>query len=185
MKESMTWFWTWEKSIWKEKIGANRYFATLSVLFAALVGACVGGGNTLHNWFDWELQSSALAVSGLLLYVWSLNLAESILAAEGAAVAVLRALLVTVCLAAAYGIGYLGSIVILVLIAIWVSITVLGAVFSVLSSIGESPKNANEFILEDGTRVKKRTGLFGEASYSGSDGHSYDTDDDGYTFYKK
>ncbi len=182
MKALINWFWTWEKSIWKEKIEANRYFATLSVLFAALVGACVVGGNTLHSWFGWELQSSALAVSGLLLYVWSLNLAESIMAAEGAAVAVLRALLVTVCLAAAYGIGYLGSIVILVLIALYVSLTVLGAV---LSSIGESPEKGGGYVLEDGTRVKKRTGLFGEASYTSSDGSSYDTDDNGHTFYKK
>ena len=164
MKALINWFWTWEKSIWKEKIEANRYFATLSVLFAALVGACVVGGNTL------------------LLYVWSLKLAESIMAAEGAAVAVLRALLVTVCLAAAYGIGYLGSIVILVLIALYVSLTVLGAV---LSSIGESPEKGGGYVLEDGTRVKKRTGLFGEASYTSSDGSSYDTDDNGHTFYKK
>lgn len=182
MKALITWFWTWEKSIWKEKIEANRYFATLSVLFAALVGACVGGGNTLHSWFGWELQSSVLAVSGLLLYVWSLNLAESIMAAEGAAVAVLRALLVTVCFAAACGIGYLGSIVILVLIALYVSLTVLGVVFS---SIGDSSKKSSDYVLEDGTRVKKRTGLFGDSSYSGSDGNSYDTDDNGQTFYKK
>lgn len=179
MKELMTWFWAWEKSIWKEKIEANRYFATLSVTFAALVGACVGGGNTLHSWFDWELHSSALAVSGVLLVVGSLNLAESILAAESAAVAVLRALLVTACLAAAYGIGYLGSIVILVLIAIYIGFTLLGAVFSAAEG------STKEYKLEDGTRVKKRTGLFGDASYSGSDGRNYDTDDGGHTFYEK
>lgn len=182
MKELISWFWAWEKSIWKEKIEANRYFATLSVLFAALVGACVGGGNTLHSWFDWELQSSSLAVSGLLLFIWSLNLAESIMAAEDVAVAALRALLVSVCLAVAYGIGYLGSIVILGLIAIYVIFTL----FSVAVTMAlQSPKNAKEFVLEDGTRVKKRTGLFGDTSYSGSDGHDYETDDGGYTFHKK
>lgn len=182
MKELISWFWAWEKSIWKEKIEANRYFATLSVLFAALVGACVGGGNTLHSWFDWELQSSALVVSGLLLYVWSLNLAESIMAAEGIAVAVLRALLVTVCLAVAYGIGYLGSIVILGLIAIYVIFTL----FSVAVTMAlQSPSSAKVIVLEDGTRLKKRTGLFGETYYSGSDGYDYVTDDGGYTFHKK
>lgn len=163
MKELISWFWALEKSIWKEKIEANRYFATLSVLFATLMGACVGGGNTLHSWFDWEMQSSALAVSGLLLFVWSLNLAESIMAAEEVAVAVLRALLVTASLAVAYGIGYLGSIVILVLIAIYV---VLRLISVVLSAVGGSSNKSGEYVLEDGTRVKKRTGLFGDVSKS-------------------
>lgn len=180
MKEIITWFWAWEKSLWKEDIGTNRYFATLSILFAALVGACVGGGNTLYDWFGWQLQSSVLGSSALLWYIWCLNLAESILSVGRIRVMLLRSLSVTVCFAAAYGIGYIGSIVMLVLVALWVGLMVLGGFSSALA--GPS-KGGREYELEDGTRVKKSgSGLFGESYYKGNDGHRYRTDDGGGSF---
>lgn len=46
-------------------------------------------------------------------------------------------------------------------------------------------KSTMSYTLEDGTKVKERTGLFGEKSYTGSDGSDYETSDSGQTFTKK
>ena len=62
MKEKITWFWNWEKRIWDDKVEANRYFATLSIMFVAVMGACVGGGRIFHEWINWDTDTNVVAV---------------------------------------------------------------------------------------------------------------------------
>lgn len=50
---------------------------------------------------------------------------------------------------------------------------------------GGKGRKRSSYELEDGTRVEKRTGLFGDESYRGSDGSDYTTSDGGETFSKR
>lgn len=88
MKNGLIWFWNLDRRIWSDKLETNRYFATLSVLCAALAGACAGGGQVLSAWFRWDLEVSNVAVIGLSIFIWGLNVAESIIASKGFAIPV-------------------------------------------------------------------------------------------------
>lgn len=179
MKTYINWFHAWEKSLWNDRIETNRYLATLSLLFVAAMGACIGGGSLLHGWFGWQTETPFVVAAGMLLHVGVLNIAESVIAARTAKIALLRALLFTVCLLAAFGLGYVGSVVVLTIVAIWVIALFAGGA---LESIGNS-KGGKRFKLEDGTEVTEKSGLFGEKTYHGNDGCEYETTD--RTYYHK
>lgn len=159
MKEYMMWFYALEKNIWKDRIEANRYFATLSILFAAVAGAMAGGGNTLESWFGWDTSLNSVAVLGVLIYVWGLNLAESIIAAQTAGAAVGRAAILLLAFAVVFAVGYVGAVVVLFLVAAWLVLMFVGGMASQALKGGSSGKNRYE--LDDGTVVERESGLLG------------------------
>lgn len=158
MKEKINWFWVWEKRIWKEKINANPYFATLSISYAALVGACVGGGEIFHEWFGWNTDTSYPALGLLLILVWGCNVAESIIASKGTLMAVWRSLLILLCLALAFAVGFIASVVVIILVVAWLALMLVG---SLLSGSGGGGSKKKRYTLDDGTEVEKESGLFG------------------------
>lgn len=84
MKEAIAWFYTIDKKLWGDKIETNPYFATLSILFVALVGACSGAGRIFYEWFDWDVATNNVAMAYLFILIWGMNLCESIVASESA-----------------------------------------------------------------------------------------------------
>ena len=135
MKEKITWFWNWEKRIWDDKVEANRYFATLSIMFVAVMWACVGGGRIFHEWFNWDTDTNVVAVGALLILIWGYNLAESIVASKTAMTALWRSLLVLVCLVGFFAFGVVASVVVIVLV---IGYLILLVVSGVLSAGGKS-----------------------------------------------
>ena len=63
IQDKITFFHALEAKIWEDKVEANPYLATLSILIAAVSGALVGGSDTLRNWFDWNFDISMIFVS--------------------------------------------------------------------------------------------------------------------------
>ena len=69
MKEAIAWFYTIDKKLWGDKIETNPYFATLSILFVALVGACSGAGRIFYEWFDWDVATNNVAMAYLFILI--------------------------------------------------------------------------------------------------------------------
>lgn len=76
MKEAIAWFYTIDKKLWGDRIETNPYFATLSILFVALVGACSGAGRIFYEWFDWDVATNNVAMAYLFILIWGVNLCE-------------------------------------------------------------------------------------------------------------
>lgn len=179
MKNGLIWFWNLDRRIWGDKLETNRYFATLSVLGAALAGACAGGGQVLGAWFRWDLAVSNVAVIGLSIFIWGLNVAESIIASKGFAIPVWRSLLLLVTLLAATSIGYAGAVVVLFLILIVLVLFVVAGGIGAMGGGGASGSSSSsddeqeEYIYNEyGGKVTLKEG-FGGKKY-GSDGRTYD-----------
>lgn len=113
IKDMSTWFYAMEKKE-DSDTAANRYFATLSIMFAAIAGAVIGAGGLLHSWFDWNTELDKTAVYGVLIVVCGVNLTESVLATKTAGKAAMRSFLLVFFMTAAYWLGYAGSIIMLV-----------------------------------------------------------------------
>lgn len=159
MKKKITWFYTIEKGWWGDKVQSNPYLASLSLMFAALLGALVGGGNTLHSWFNANTQFMLLTALGTVCIIAIYNVGESIIAAQNGKVATLRAIVLLVGTLLAFGIGYLMAVVVLILVALWLGVTFLSAASSGGSSKGK------KYTLDDGTEVVRETGILGEESF--------------------
>lgn len=176
IKDKITFFYYWEEKMWDEKVNANKYFATLSILMAAIIGALTGGGSALKGMFGFDTEISTTASIGLCILMWGLNMAESIVASTDVWTTVKRSLLMLVCIAGAYFAGFLLAVVVIILvaivIAIFVGITVLGVVF------GDSSSKKQEYLVdEDGNKTKVHNYIFG--SKVDSSGHIYERDGNG------
>lgn len=158
MKEKITWFWAWEKRIWGDKIETNCYLATLSILFAAVMGACLGGGRIFHEWFGWDSAPNVIAVGYLLILILGMNFCETVVASKPGWVILWRSLLVMTCILAAFAIGVIASVVVIFLVTAWLVLMLIG---TLLSGSGGSGSKKKRYTLDDGTEVEKESGLFG------------------------
>lgn len=122
MKDKINWFYAFDK---KYDIDSNPYFATISIMLAALFGAMQGAGNTLHEWFDWDLDVNTIVVIGMLLNIYGLNIAESIMASKRASTAISRAVVLFLSLALAWIIGNAVAIFVLLIVALIVGILII------------------------------------------------------------
>ena len=61
----------------------NPYLGTLVILLSLLLGACVSGGNTLHQWFGWDTTLSLYTALSVTILAYGAVLAESIMAPKG------------------------------------------------------------------------------------------------------
>ncbi len=130
MKEKITWFWAWEKRIWDDKVETNRYMATLSILFAAVMGACLGGGRVFYEWFGWDSVPNIVAQGYLLIVIVGMNLCESVIASRSGKVILWRSLLVAGCILAAFAIGVIASVVVIFLVTVWFVLSLIGSLLS-------------------------------------------------------
>ena len=163
MKNKLTWFYTLDKKIWGDNIDTNPYLGTLSLMFAALMGAIFGGAEALNGLFEWGTVGNLIQCISLLVYIWSINVVESVVASANWKVAALRILLLLLGLVLMYLIGVGMALLVIGVVILWLVLVLgTGALKGALSSSSSSGK---KYTLEDGTEVEKEVGLLGEVSY--------------------
>lgn len=165
MKEAIAWFYTIDKKLWGDKIETNPYFATLSILFVALVGACSGAGRIFYEWFDWDVATNNVAMAYLFILIWGMNLCESIVASESTWIGLWRPLLMLLIFALVFAFGFIASVVVIFLVTAWVVLMLAGAL---LSGSGGGNSKKKRYSLNDGTEVEEESdGVYRDVSGSG------------------
>lgn len=165
MKNKMTFFGAIERNIWGDKINANPYFATLSIISVLLAGAVSGGGRLFYEWFGWDMVMNNVAMAALIVWIWGYNVAESIVAAEDWKVALGRSLLLLPVLILAFAFGFIASVVVIFLVTAWVVLMLVGAL---LSGSGGGNSKKKRYSLNDGTEVEEESdGVYRDVSGSG------------------
>lgn len=126
-----------ENRFWLDKVNSNRYFASISILFVLLTGILSGSGQVLGAWFRWDIATNNIAMIGLTLYIWGLNVGESAIASKSIGVAVGRSLLLLAYMLGALVLGYVGSVVLLFLVLILLVVFLLsGGIGGLLKGAG-------------------------------------------------
>lgn len=91
-KDTITFFYAIEKLIWDKKVEPNKYLATLSILFVALLGAWYN----IETLLGWQIGDPIFHVKNMIMlvvYLWIMNITESVIACKDITTAVLRSLL--------------------------------------------------------------------------------------------
>ncbi len=173
MKLLFTWFKAIDNRIWGEKVDSNDYFATCSIMVAALIGAIYGGGTVLNEWFDWNTINWApisvicVIVDGL----FACNVCESIIVSDSIGSSVGRSMLLMLAMALAAAAGYILAVVVVIIICLILGCIAIYVVGGILSA-GSGSSGATHR-LDDGTDVKESRGLLGEKYYKSNDGRSF------------
>lgn len=158
-----------------EQINPNKYMATATLVCCTFFGVLLGGSSFLDSMFNWGIHPSFSASLATVICLVGYNIAESIIVADSAKVAILRSLMTTGILSLGFVAGIVGSVIVLaILIVIIVLYLFLKVAFG---------GKGSRITLNDGTVLsgKKSDLLGGGASYKGNDGKRYHTDD-GQTF---
>ena len=142
MKNKITLFWVLERKIWGDRVNANPYFATLSILAVALAGAISGGGRLFYEWFGWDMAMSNVAMAALIVWVWGYDVAESIVASQGWKPALGRSLLLLPILALAFAVGAVVSVVVICVIVVWLVLLFIS--YALESSGGRSGSRSSD-----------------------------------------
>lgn len=118
-----TFMHTADKAFWHEKVDTNRYFATLSVLFALLAGIVTAEAHSgVRQWLtgsflQWGVFPSLPAAIGVLFVLIVLNIGESIIGAKDIVSCLLRSLWVTLVISIVFILGLMeGHITTVILI---------------------------------------------------------------------
>ena len=141
MKNKMTWFYTIDKKIWGDRIETNPYLGTLSLMFAALMGAIYGSAEALNSMFDWGTVGNVVQCISMLVYVWVFNVAESVIASANWKVATLRSLLLLLGFVLMYVIGVVMALVVIGIIILWLALLVITGVLKASIAPGGMIKN--------------------------------------------
>lgn len=174
VKDKITFFYAIEEKLWNERVNANKYLATLSILCVALLGAWHTAGSFLASSLNWHVEMSVFHAIMLVAYLWVLNAVESVLACDNMKTAVLRSLLMLVSIALAYIAGVvLGTIAIII---VCIVLFVLFCIF-MLQMLGGNKKSSgllDSLFGQWGEAEAREEGLFrrkmrGE-KYIGDDG---------------
>lgn len=175
-KDIFTILYRLDKKIYGEQISPNKYLATVTLICSMLFGVLLGGSSFLGGMFNWEIHTSLSASLVAVIYLVGYNIAESIIAADTAKVAILRSLMITGILALGFVLGIVGSVIVLAILTIII-------VFYIFLAVVFGEKGGSKIILNDGTVLSnKKSDILGTgASYDGNDGKRYHTDD-GQTF---
>lgn len=166
IQDKITFFYALEETIWNEKVEANPYFGTLSILIVALSGALVGGDNILNAWFDWNLNISLIGTIGACLYLWGLNVGESIVATSTTLTALLRSLLMLVVMAGAFGLGYVASVIVITIVCL--ILTILFFIFFLTMLFGTGKTSILQNTLTGEKTKVKDMGMMGHVDGSGN-----------------
>lgn len=184
MKNKITLFQVLERKIWGDRINANPYFATLSILAVALAGAISGGGRLFYEWFGWDLAMNNVAMAAFVVWVWGYDVAESIVAAQGWKPALGRSLLLLTMLILAFTIGAVVSVVVICVVAVWLVLLFIS--YALRSSGGRSGGSSSDddpsIELSSGRKVR---GTFAGDDFHGSDGQTYKRTGWGSTDWEK
>lgn len=185
INDKITFFYTLEESIWNNKVDANRYLATLSILFVAVLGGLAGGGSALESFFNWDTAPSLLAIIASCVFIWGTNVAESIIVSTNPLVALLRSLLLLLVMAVAFVAGYVLAVVVIVIVCITlVLLFCTGALKGALSGGGggssSSSSSDDKEVLDFGMGDRETgTSSWDKNTFYGDSGRVYDRQDDG------
>lgn len=128
-----------EEKLWGDKVNANKYFATLSILFAAMIGACHTEAAYSLPLLRWNIDFPTQLLLILAVYLWMVNTAESVFACKEIETACLRSLLILLALGLAYGAGiFLGTVALVIVITI-LFLFAFYAIVNLLSNLFSTP----------------------------------------------
>lgn len=170
-KNIFNFFYAIDKRFWGDDIYTNRYLASLSLLFVALLGAMQGGGSILNSWFGWDVEMNIISTIGLSILVFGYNLFESIVSAKPK-IAILRSLLILLCFVATFVLGYVFAAVALFAVA---AIVILGFISAAL---GGGSKSGRATVTDEyGHETEVKKDMFG--TYHDSYGNTYTDNQNG------
>lgn len=175
--DKLTFFYALEEKIWKDKIEANQFLGTLSILFVAILGAIAGGGNTLADFFDWDTAPSMLAIVATCVVVWGMNVGESIVASTHWLVALLRSLFLLVIMALVWGLGYAASVIVIIIVSIVLALILF--VFFIKLMLGMMTEKTYTVTDAFGRKVATAKGSEMDSTLRGDDGSTYRRNSDG------
>ena len=182
INDKITFFYTLEESIWNNKVDANKYLATLSILFIAVLGGLAGGGSTLESFFDWDTAPSLLAIIASCVFIWGTNVAESIIVSTNPLVALLRSLLLLLVMAAAFVAGYVLAVVVIIIVCLVVVLLLFtGALKGALSGGVRGSSNSDDKEVLDFGLGNRETGTssWDKNTFYADSGRVYDRQNDG------
>ena len=138
-----TFMHTADLAFWHEKMNTNRYFATVSVLFALLAGIITPRAHSsVRDWLarsflKWEVYPSFLAAIGVMILLVTLNVGESIIGSKNFVSGLLRSLWMTIAIAFAFFLGCLNDYVMAIVLFVMVAILLVEMLMS-LGTVGRS-----------------------------------------------
>jgi hypothetical protein len=175
--DKLTFFYAIEEKIWNDKIEANQFLGTLSILFVAVLGAIAGGGNTLADFFDWDTAPSMLAIVATCVVVWGMNVGESIVASTHWLVALLRSVFMLVVMGVVFGFGYAASVIVIVIVSIILAL--LFFVFLIKLMLGMMTEQKFNITDSLGNKITTAKGSMMDSTLRGADGETYSRNSDG------
>lgn len=118
-----------DKKIWGDDLIAPPMFDAIALLFVMFLGALLGGTSVFDAMWKTHIQVSSGSVWYAVMVVYLYLMAESIFGGQTWKVYVLRPLLMAVEVLAAYFLGYIFSIVIVVIVSFVFALFLLAYVF--------------------------------------------------------
>ena len=110
MKKLM-FFNRWDNRLWGDDVVANPYFASISIVFAGIIGTTYASAGLLRQFDIINYKPEFATVLLSLCLLTCLNIAESIMSAKTIEAAIFRSILVVIMIAAFAGVGFIGIIV--------------------------------------------------------------------------
>lgn len=163
MKKLM-FFNRWDNRLWGDDVVANPYFASISIVFAGIIGATYASAGLLQQFDIINYKPEFATVLSSLCLLTCLNIAESIMSAKTIEAAIFRSILVVIMIAAFAGVGFIGIIVFALVLVVGFFIMLM------LSGIRQT------------VNVRKTgTTLSGKERYEDDMGRKYVSDDGGET----
>lgn len=174
MKNLLSIVYLIDKKIWGDKINPNQYFATICMMLVAVTGALQGGTGIINRLFDTNIYMNPVGSMGFCIFIFGINMYESIISSEDIKTAVSRSLLMLAMTAGLASLGYVASVVIIFCVT---AILALGLIVKALSmSVFGGPDNVT--ITDSfGRKVKLKKDWSG--NYTGDDGNTYADNHDG------
>lgn len=159
MKKILSFYITLENKVFGSKVNANRYFATILILFCLLLGAIT----TMSSFFGKNPTVTDSIIIGSLQLL-GFAIAESIMVSDTAGTAVKRALLLCGLMLAALIVGVLTSIVAVFIAALFIFAFLLNIIFGSGLKVSVRDNDGRKHTLTD-------MGLMGHVDESG---HTYE-----------
>lgn len=140
LKDKITFFYAIEEKLWDEKVDANKYFATLSILCIALLESWHTTGNFLESTFDWDVEMSVFRAIILLAYLWVINATESVFVCKDLKTAALRSFLILGAFILAYIAGVVLGLIIIAIVCIIMFVLLCYFIIGVLNGTLNTPQ---------------------------------------------
>lgn len=183
IKDKITFFYAIEEKLWGDKVNANKYFATICILSAALLGAWHTAGSFLESAFGWAAEISIFYALMLVWYMWVINIAESVFACKDLLTATLRSLLLLFSFVLAYVAGVILGTIVIIIVCVVLFVLFLIFMFTLFAGNSRNPGLFESVFGRWGRGEAREEGLFGRKMkgeyYLGSDGRQKFREDGG------